>query len=106
MVDSMECDDKGNLNGLVFNRSSLGPMCSDRAFLYKFELRRDEVNPKKIHMQIYTTEKPGFQLPEECVVITLFKTGIYEQVGNDVVALEAQTMDLKGYFPKSLMNKL
>ena len=45
-------------------------------------------------------------MPEGSVEATLFKRGIYEQVGSDVVAEEAQTMDLKGYFPKTLMNKL
>ena len=78
LEEPVKVDDKGHLTGLVFNRSSLGPMCSDRVLFYKFELKRDEANPKKLHMQIYSTSKEGCPMPEGSVEATLFKQGTYE----------------------------
>ena len=71
--------------------------------MYKSEMYRDPENPKKFHMFFQTVEGP---VPNGVVAAHLVKYGIYEQVGDDVHAYECQTMDLKGYFPKSLMNKL
>ena len=91
------------MTGTVYLILSLGPMCSNRLCCFDFDVTRDPENPKKITMVMSNVKRP---VPDGCVEVTCFKYGVYEQVGNDVVAHEAQTMDLKGYFPKSLMNKL
>ena len=82
---------------------SLGPMMSNRLSIYDAEINRDPENPKKFHMFFYTVDAP---VPDGVVAAQFMKAGTYEQVGDDVFAHECQTMDLKGYFPKSLMNKL
>jgi len=67
-------------------------------------MKRDPTNPKRFEMNFWT--ELDHPCPDGCVAAKFMKRGIYEQVGDDVIAHECQTMDLKGYFPKSLMNKL
>lgn len=42
----------------------------------------------------------------KCVAMEFYKAILMETVGNDLHVTEFQSMDLKGYFPKSLMNKV
>lgn len=84
--EPFKVNDQGNLTGEVHCVSTFGPMCSYRYCPWKFEVFRAPENPKKLTMLLYSVEKP---VPDGCVAASLFKYGVYEQVGNDVVTIEA-----------------
>jgi hypothetical protein len=82
----------------------MGGMLSDRETLIKTDIfvlsDTKQVNiSKAIEMEEYPV-KPN------CVRMDFFKGSQIEVVGNDIHITEFQTMDLKGYFPKSIMNKV
>jgi len=89
MMEEIKQDENGYLTGVLFSRSSLGAMCSDRVLAYKFDLARLSENPKKFCMNIYTLDKDSYDIPEGTVCADMFKYGTYEQVGDDVVMCEA-----------------
>jgi hypothetical protein len=88
----------------IWSRSKMGAMCSDREALFRIEMR--EVAPGKWISIAGTFEKPEVPCDPNCVRMQYFKVSQIEQVGNDLHAIEFQSMDLQGYFPKALMNKL
>ena len=59
-------------------------------------------------MIVYTIDEEDDKhpTPDGCVRAKFFKLGFYTQEGPDVHFHEAQSFDLNGYFPKTLMNKL
>lgn len=103
-INEPKIDESGKINSTIYCIFSLGPMCSNRLSVYNCEMVRDPQNPKRFIMDFWT--QLDHPCPDGCIAAKFYKRGYYEQVGNDVIVHECQTMDLKGYFPKSLMNKL
>ena len=102
-VESQKKEDGGIYN-VSFTRSKMGGMCSDRENLIRTETfplsdLKHVVISKAVEMEEYPVAK-------DCVRMEFFKASQIEQVGNDIHIIEFQTMDLKGYFPKSIMNKV
>ena len=103
MVEATKVVD-GTLTMQCLARNKMGAMCSDRESLYRLEMK--ELSPGK-YMTISTTfERDDVPCSPDAVRCQYFKGGQYEQKGDDLHCLEFQSMDLMGYFPKSLMNKL
>jgi hypothetical protein len=93
-----------NLSLAAWTRSKMGAMCSDRETLYRLEIK--ENGPSKWLSIITTYDSPDVPCDPNCVRIQYFKAAQIEQVGEDLHTVEFQSMDLQGYFPKSLMNKI
>ena len=53
-----------------------------------------------------TFEKEDVPCDPNCVRMQFFKISKCEQKGDDIHAVECWSMDLQGYFPKSMMNKI
>ena len=79
-------------------------MCSDREMVFQCDVIKE--SPSKYLQIIWTLERPDIQPNPECVRMEFFKIKIWEQQGDDLLCNEAQTVDLSGYFPKSVLNKL
>ena len=82
----------------------MGPMISDRESLIHSEIK--ELAPGKWLVISNAIERDDIPPAPDAVRMEFFKATQYEQVGNDLHFLEFQQMDMKGYFPKSLMNKV
>ena len=79
-------------------------MCSDRESIYEIQIIME--SDTKYVQYIWTVEREDTPANPDCVRMEFFKMRIYEQVGADVICKEAQVVDISGYFPKSVLNKL
>jgi hypothetical protein len=93
-----------NLTMAAWSRSKLGAMCSDREALYRVQTKN--IGPGKWISIATTFDSPDVPCDPNCVRMQYFKASQIEQVGEDLHTVEFQSMDLQGYFPKTLMNKI
>jgi hypothetical protein len=96
--------ENGNVTFKVWSRSKMGAMCSDREALFQIEIK--EAGENKWTSIAGTYETPEIPCDPKCVRMQYFKASQIEQKGDDLHAIEFQSMDLQGYFQKSLMNNV
>ena len=86
----------------------MGMMASDRDLLIEstnFE-QPDGPNGKIWLTVTKSVERPDTPDVQGCVRMYNYTAARYEQIGNNVRVTEFRQMDLKGYFPTSMMNKI
>jgi len=83
----------------------MGMMASDRDLVLTTTVKKIADN-KWLSFQKSSLDGSQYPLNDKCVRMYCFVCQLYEQVGDDVHITEFRQMDLNGYFPKSMMNKV
>jgi len=103
ILEKTETDKERNI--VQYARSKMGALASDRESCVRVVTKKDHANGKALSL-ISNEDHPDCPKNTGAVRMEFFCASEIQKKGNDVHLTEFQQMDLKGYFPTMVMNKL
>ena len=90
---------------LFHTRSKVGAMASDRTSLVEMRIQDVEAG-KSLFLGCQSVDRDDYPHEDDAVRMMYYKTQIYTQEGPDLKLTQFESVDLRGYFPASLMNMI
>jgi len=90
---------------LMHTRSKVGAMASDRESLVEMNLQNLD-GGKSVFLVCQSVERDDIPHADDAVRMMYYKSIVWTQEGPDARMTQFENMDLRGYFPASLMNMI
>ena len=90
---------------LFTSRSRIGAMASDRDSVVEMKIQEVD-GGKSLFFLCQSVERDDFPELDDCVRMKYYKAQMFTQEGPDMRVTTFENVDLRGYFPSSLMNMI